>query len=88
MASGAVVFMGGTGGVITRGASAQPSVWWLILGLQDNYLIEIRGDVQESLPTSMDESSAHASADIHDGTVRVYYMVHPSVDLEGSSSMP
>lgn len=50
--------------------------------MQDNYLIEIRGDVQESLP-SMDESSLASEGD----NVRVYYMVHPSVDTEGSSSL-
>jgi len=53
---------------------------------QDNYLIEVRGDVQESLPPSADENSAQSSG-IQDGeNVRVYYMVHPSVDTEGSSS--
>ena len=56
---------------------------------QDNYLIEIKGDVQNSLlPESMEESSAQPSADSQGGDVRVYYMVHPSVDTEGSSSMP
>lgn len=55
---------------------------------QDNYLIEIKGDVQESLPPSMDESSGQVSGDSQDGIVRVYYMVHPSVDTEGSSSVP
>jgi DNA replication licensing factor MCM6 len=47
----------------------------------------VRGDVQESLP-SADENSAQSSG-IQDGeNVRVYYMVHPSVDTEGSSSAP
>ncbi|PCH40837.1 mis5 protein [Wolfiporia cocos MD-104 SS10] len=56
--------------------------------VKDNYLIEIKGDVQESLPESMEESSEQPSYDIQDGDVRVYYMVHPSVDTEGSSSVP
>ena len=50
-------------------------------------MIEIRGDVQESLP-SMDESGGQSSAmDTQDGEVRVYYMVHPSVDTDVSSSL-
>ena len=56
--------------------------------LQDNYLIEIRGDVQDSLPPSMEESSGQQTVDSQEGNVRVYYMVHPSVDTEGSSSVP
>ncbi|KAL7282586.1 hypothetical protein ACG7TL_004057 [Trametes sanguinea] len=57
--------------------------------VKDNYLIEIRGDVQDSLPPSMEESSGQQSYDSQDGNVRVYYMVHPSVDVdENSSSMP
>ncbi|KAJ3004364.1 hypothetical protein NUW54_g4849 [Trametes sanguinea] len=57
--------------------------------VKDNYLIEIRGDVQDSLPPSMEESSGQQSYDSQDGNVRVYYMVHPSVDIdETSSSMP
>ncbi|KAF7792871.1 hypothetical protein EIP86_003972 [Pleurotus ostreatoroseus] len=56
--------------------------------VKDNYLIEIRGDVQESLP-SMDESSGQPSTDpAGEGSTRVYYMVHPSVDTEASSSLP
>jgi len=55
---------------------------------QDNYLIEVRGDVQESLPPSTEENSAQSSG-VQDGeNIRVYYMVHPSVDTEGSSSVP
>ncbi|KAI0265220.1 MCM-domain-containing protein [Gloeopeniophorella convolvens] len=46
--------------------------------VKDNYLIQITGDVQNSLPTSMDESSAQ------EGEVRVFYMVHPAVDTEAS----
>ncbi|KAJ7594179.1 MCM2/3/5 family-domain-containing protein [Mycena floridula] len=52
--------------------------------VKDNYLIEVKGDVQESLP-SMDES-ADSSAVVADGeNVRVFYMVHPSVDTDESS---
>ncbi|PIL37368.1 hypothetical protein GSI_01061 [Ganoderma sinense ZZ0214-1] len=54
--------------------------------VKDNYLIEIRGDVQDSLPPSMEESSGGQTGDSQEGNVRVYYMVHPSVDTEGSSS--
>ncbi|CCL98589.1 uncharacterized protein FIBRA_00590 [Fibroporia radiculosa] len=56
--------------------------------VKDNYLIEIKGDVQESLPASMDESSGQPSFDGPESNIRVYYMVHPSVDTEGSSSVP
>ncbi|KZT05647.1 MCM-domain-containing protein [Laetiporus sulphureus 93-53] len=52
--------------------------------VKDNYLIEIRGDVQDSLPRSM-ASSGQPSTDDQGDNVRVYYMVHPSVDTEGSS---
>jgi DNA replication licensing factor MCM6 len=59
----------------------------MLLFHQDNYLIEARGDVQESLPPSADDSVA-PSMSIQDGeNVRVYYMVHPSVDTEESSSL-
>ncbi|KAI0775375.1 MCM2/3/5 family-domain-containing protein [Irpex lacteus] len=56
--------------------------------VKDNYLLEIKGDVQESLP-SMDESSGQPSSiPTQDGVeARVYYMVHPSVDTENSSSL-
>ncbi|KAF8897783.1 MCM2/3/5 family-domain-containing protein [Infundibulicybe gibba] len=53
--------------------------------VKDNYLIEVRGDVQESLP-SVDEESTGLSAPMDDDNVRIYYMVHPSVDTESSSS--
>jgi len=52
--------------------------------VKDNYLIEIRGDVQDSLP-SVSEESQQSSAAVEGEDVKVYYMVHPSVDLEGSS---
>ncbi|TFY78767.1 hypothetical protein EWM64_g5246 [Hericium alpestre] len=44
--------------------------------VKDNELIQIMGDVDSSLPTSMDESAGQ------DGDMRVYYMVHPSVDVD------
>lgn len=55
----------------------------LKLGLQDNFLVEIKGDVQESLPTSMDENVPSQG----ETNLRVFYMVHPSVDTETSSSL-
>ncbi|KIM58761.1 hypothetical protein SCLCIDRAFT_1218308 [Scleroderma citrinum Foug A] len=55
--------------------------------VKDNYLIEVRGDVQESLPDSGVDSSVPSLP--QDGeNMRVYYMVHPSVDTENSSSYP
>jgi len=50
--------------------------------VKENFLIEVRGDVQESLP-SMDEESLSSGARAGEN-VRVYYMVHPSVDTESS----
>ncbi|KAI0311366.1 MCM-domain-containing protein [Amylostereum chailletii] len=49
--------------------------------VKDNYLIQITGDVQNSLPEAVSEDS------VADGNVRVYYMVHPSVDTDTSQSM-
>ncbi|KAJ3930334.1 MAG: MCM2/3/5 family-domain-containing protein [Lentinula lateritia] len=49
--------------------------------VKENYLIEIRGDVQDSLP----ESGFSAT---EGENVRVYYMVHPSVDADESSEFP
>ncbi|KAI0254879.1 mis5 protein [Lactifluus subvellereus] len=46
--------------------------------VKDNYLIQITGDVQNSLPTSADESSTQG------GDMRVFYMVHPAVDTDSS----
>jgi DNA replication licensing factor MCM6 len=51
---------------------------------QDNYLIEVKGDVQDSLP-SMDEDSAQSSIGQDHENIRVYYMVHPSVDTDEPS---
>ncbi|KAJ6539697.1 MCM2/3/5 family-domain-containing protein [Mycena capillaripes] len=48
--------------------------------VKDNYLLEVKGDVQDSLP-SMDEDSQPVEGE----NVKVYYLVHPSVDTEGSS---
>ncbi|KIK67747.1 hypothetical protein GYMLUDRAFT_36511 [Collybiopsis luxurians FD-317 M1] len=47
--------------------------------VKENYLIEIRGDVHDSLPES------GLSGDTENA--RVYYMVHPSVDAEESSEV-
>ncbi|KAJ2927898.1 hypothetical protein H1R20_g9216, partial [Candolleomyces eurysporus] len=53
--------------------------------VKDNYLIEVKGDVQESLPS---EATTQSSATAEEGeNVRTYYMVHPGVDTE-ESSMP
>ncbi|KAF7302952.1 DNA helicase [Mycena kentingensis (nom. inval.)] len=50
--------------------------------VKDNYLLEVRGDVQDSLP-SMDEDSQATEGE--NENVKVHYMVHPSVDTEGSA---
>ena len=42
----------------------------------------IKGDVQESLPTSTDEGGMQ-----DDSNMRVYYVVHPSVDTDAPSSL-
>ncbi|KAF5393188.1 hypothetical protein D9757_001235 [Collybiopsis confluens] len=47
--------------------------------VKENYLIEIRGDVQDSLPESGQSGDGE--------NVRVYYMVHPSVDANESSEV-
>ncbi|KAE9409894.1 MCM-domain-containing protein [Gymnopus androsaceus JB14] len=49
--------------------------------VKENYLIEIRGDVQDSLP-----ESAASGADAEN--VKMHYMVHPSVDADESSEFP
>ncbi|TDL22900.1 hypothetical protein BD410DRAFT_747455 [Rickenella mellea] len=49
--------------------------------VKDNYLMEIRGDCQETLPESMDTSESDSN--LPDGsTLRVSYMVHPSVNTD------
>lgn len=52
--------------------------------VKTHILIEVRGDVQSSLPTSSVEESMDSTVD--GDNVRMYYMVHPSVDTEGLSS--
>jgi DNA replication licensing factor MCM6 len=47
----------------------------LLTETQDNYLIEMRGDVQENLPDQMEE-------DKPDDEIKIFYMVHPSVDID------
>ena len=50
--------------------------------LQDNFILEVKGDPQESLPTSTDESGNIQE----DPNARIYYLVHPSLDPDTSSS--
>ena len=50
---------------------------------QDNYLIEVKGDVNESQPTSMADESQVTEDGID---IKVYYLVHPSMDGNESSS--
>ncbi|KAH9482511.1 DNA replication licensing factor mcm6 [Psilocybe cubensis] len=50
--------------------------------VKENYLLEIKGDAQDSL-LSADESQL-SSAPVEGDNVRVFYMVHPSVDTESS----
>lgn len=57
--------------------------------MQDKFLLEVRGDVQESLPESASDGTVQQSSSGQTGdNDRVYYMVHPSVDTEGESSHP
>jgi DNA replication licensing factor MCM6 len=51
--------------------------------IQENYLIEVKGDAQASM-LSMDGESQESSAAVDGQNVRVYYLVHPSVDTESS----
>ena len=46
-------------------------------------MIEVRGDVQDSLRPSTDDD-AQESMGVADDNVRVYYLVHPAVDTESS----
>lgn len=46
-------------------------------------MIEVRGDVQDSLRPSTDDDSQESMGAAGD-EVRVYYLVHPSVDTESS----
>ena len=50
-------------------------------------MLEIRGDAQNSLLPSTDDSDTQQTSDSQAGNARVYYMVHPSVDAENSSSL-
>nr|GAT48056.1 predicted protein [Mycena chlorophos] len=47
--------------------------------VKDNYLLEVRGGVQDSLPSMEEDSQPIASDD------QVHYMVHPSVDTDEAS---
>jgi DNA replication licensing factor MCM6 len=47
--------------------------------------MEVRGDVQDSLPSMGDESQDPPSIAEPGEDVRVFYLVHPSVDTESSS---
>lgn len=50
---------------------------------KDNYLLEIRGDVRDGLAPSAEDATADSASD------KVYYVVHPQVDLSDlSSSVP
>lgn len=51
--------------------------------VKENYLLEVKGDAQASM-LSMDGESQESSAAVDGQNVRVYYMVHPSVDTESS----
>ncbi|KDQ15120.1 hypothetical protein BOTBODRAFT_109338 [Botryobasidium botryosum FD-172 SS1] len=51
--------------------------------VKDNYLLPIRGDVQESLPSMSEDEPPLAAGE----TQRIYYMVHPSVDADTTSSL-
>ncbi|KAL1761521.1 MCM2/3/5 family-domain-containing protein [Schizophyllum commune] len=51
--------------------------------VKDNYLIEIRGAVSDSLPSEESQSSATEGSN-----VRVHYLVHPSVETDSQSSIP
>ncbi|KAF8914237.1 mis5 protein [Gymnopilus junonius] len=51
--------------------------------VKESFLIEVRGDAQDSL-MSADGESQESSAAMEGENVRVYYMVHPSVDTESS----
>ncbi|KAF8969320.1 mis5 protein [Flammula alnicola] len=51
--------------------------------VKENFLLEMKGDAQESMLSVADESQ-ESSAAVEGENVRVYYMVHPSVDTESS----
>ncbi|KAF8969316.1 hypothetical protein BDZ97DRAFT_1795004, partial [Flammula alnicola] len=51
--------------------------------VKENFLLETKGDAQESM-LSVDEDSQESSAAVEGENVRVYFMVHPSVNTESS----
>ncbi|KAF8522892.1 MCM-domain-containing protein [Hysterangium stoloniferum] len=52
--------------------------------VKDGFLIEMKGDVNESQPTSMVDESQDGA---YGAETKVYYMVHPSVDTSGEASL-
>jgi len=59
-----------------------------VADVQDNYLLEIRGDVNSSLDPSNPQDESMDDETAADGD-KVYYVVHPQVDLSDlSSSLP
>jgi hypothetical protein len=59
-----------------------------IAEFQDNYLLEIRGDVNSSLDPSNPQDETMDDETAADSN-KVYYVVHPQVDLSDlSSSLP
>ena len=56
------------------------------VAFKETYLIEVKGDVQDSLLSSSAEDSARVESQ-DDGSMRVYYMVHPSIDVDSQASM-
>jgi DNA replication licensing factor MCM6 len=60
-----------------------------LANVQDNYLLEIRGDVNSSLdPSGQQDETMDQDESAADGS-KVYYVVHPQVDLSDlSSSLP
>ncbi|KAH9943221.1 MCM-domain-containing protein [Epithele typhae] len=54
--------------------------------VKESFLLEVRGDVQESLPPSMEDSSGNQTLESQEGDFKVYYMVHPAVDTDLSSA--
>jgi hypothetical protein len=59
-----------------------------VANVQDNYLLEIRGDVNSSLDPSNPQDETMDDETAADSN-KVYYVVHPQVDLSDlSSSLP
>lgn len=57
----------------------------MLILLQDNYLLEIRGDVNSSLDPSAAQDETMDQDESAEGD-KVYYVVHPQVDLSDLSS--